>query len=61
MTAIPEITEEERKILFECAMALNQLNDEEPVVTGYPAKRRVSIVSPGDDYNSERRHSGRFC
>ena len=51
MTAIPEITEEERKILLECAMALNQLNEDEPMVTGYPAKRRVSIVRPGDDYN----------
>ncbi len=27
MEAIPEITEEERKILLECAVALNQLND----------------------------------
>lgn len=51
MTVIPEITEAERKNLLECAMALNQLNEDEPVVTGYPAKRRVSIVRPGDDYN----------
>jgi hypothetical protein len=52
MTDIPMISVEERKIIFEAAMSMNQLHSEAKVVTGYPAKRKASIVRPGDDYNS---------
>jgi hypothetical protein len=50
-TAIPEITEEERKVLLECSRALNKYNQEEKTVSGYPKKRLASVVRPGDDYN----------
>ncbi len=50
-TDIPEITEEERRILFECAKSLNRFTEEQKKVNGYPKKRTASIVRPGDDFN----------
>ena len=50
-TDIPEITEQERKVLLECARAMNQYTKEEKTITGYPTKRNASIVRPGDDFN----------
>jgi len=50
-THIPEISELERSILLECARSLNQFTQEEKAVNGYPKKRNVSVVRPGDDFN----------
>lgn len=49
---IPEITEQERTVLFECSRALNKSTKEEKVVSGYPKKRRSAIDRPGDDFNT---------
>lgn len=51
LTDIPEITDQERDTLLSCAQALNQLNQENKFVHGYPKKRLASIVRPGDDFN----------
>ena len=48
---IPEITEEERKILFTCARSLNRYTEDQKKETCYPKKRLKSIVRPGDDFN----------
>lgn len=50
-TDIPEITEQERKILLDCACALNQFNQGEKFIDGYPKKRSAFIMRPGDDFN----------
>jgi hypothetical protein len=48
---IPEITEEERKILFTCARSLNKYSEDQKKETAYPKKRLKSVVRPGDDFN----------
>jgi hypothetical protein len=48
---IPEISEEERKILFTCARSLNRYTEDQTKETCYPKKRLKSVVRPGDDFN----------
>jgi len=50
---IPEITPEEREILFECARALNQYIPPSSIVTGIVKKIKSSKgILPGEDFNA---------
>ena len=50
-TNIPVISEQERTILMNSATALNQCTEKEKIISGYPGRKNVTIVRPGDDFN----------